>query len=118
MGEQTTPPDPSAVRVVLCTCQERDSLRLAHALVDQAAVACVNIVPKITSVYLWEGEVCEDKETLLIIKTVQDRLQLLQQIINDTHPYDLPEVLVLPVDENDSSADYLGWVRTTVGPSQ
>jgi periplasmic divalent cation tolerance protein len=118
MAEKTNTPDADAVQVVLCTCQERDSLRLAHALVDQAAVACVNIVPKITSVYLWDGEVREDKESLLIIKTTQERIALLKQIIDDTHSYDLPEILVLAIDDQNSSAEYLGWVRSMVGPSQ
>lgn len=118
MGEQTNTHEAHAVRAVLCTCQERDALRLAHALVDQSAVACVNIVPKITSVYMWDGEVCEDKESLLIIKTTQERLSLLRQIIDEIHPYDLPEILVLPVDGEDSSAEYLGWIRSTVGPIQ
>jgi periplasmic divalent cation tolerance protein len=110
-----TSPGPQA-RVVLCTCNERESLRLAHELVRDGLAACVNLVPKLTSVYVWNGEICEDRENLLVIKTTLELMPELRAALAALHPYEVPEVLALPVDEASSSRDYLSWLFGAVIP--
>lgn len=103
--------------VVLCTCANRDSTRIAHALVEDGVAACVNVLPKITSIYRWDGRICEDRETLLVIKTVASHLEALRAAIVSLHSYQVPEILVLPVRAEESHDAYVKWVRSTlVGP--
>ena len=98
------------LRVVLCTCPPDLATGLAGALVDQGLAACVNILPGIRSVYRWQGKVCDDGESLLLIKTRADRVSELTEKILELHPYDVPEVLVLDVVEGEGNPDYLKWV--------
>lgn len=103
-------PADTEVRVVLVTAPGVDVARdLARALVEAKLAACVNLVPGIRSVYRWEGEVQEDEEVLLVLKTRADRGAALASRIRELHPYDLPEVLELPA--VGGSPAYLDWVR-------
>lgn len=97
------------LRTVFVTAPDAEVARsLARALVAERLAACVNVVPGVCSIYRWEGEVQEDDEVLLVIKTREDRLAALSARVTDLHPYDLPEVLALPV--VGGSAGYLDWV--------
>ncbi|MDP2600223.1 MAG: divalent-cation tolerance protein CutA [Deltaproteobacteria bacterium] len=87
---------------------EKEALKIARALVESHLAACVNIVPKVTSVYEWKEEICEETELLLIIKTQQARLKELKAALEDLHPYDVPEFIALPI--TDGLPDYLGWI--------
>jgi len=99
--------------VVLTTCgNDEDANTLARALIDRRLAACVNAIHKIASTYRWKGEVQQDQETLLIIKTTAPRLKGLEQTIREHSKYELPEVIALPVVAG--SADYLDWVRESV----
>jgi len=98
------------MRVVLCTCPAADAEKLARALVEHGA-ACVNLLPGVTSVYRWEGEVQQDEETLLVVKAALERLPALRDVVDELHPYELPEWVVLGVDEGLTSAAYRAWVR-------
>jgi periplasmic divalent cation tolerance protein len=89
-----------------------DAKALAHALVDLRFAACVNIIPRIESVYRWEGKVSEDAEQLLIIKTADDRLAPLREELLHRHPYDVPEFVVVPVSE--TSEAYGAWLLDAV----
>lgn len=103
------------VRVVLVTAPGVEVARsLAHALVEARLAACANLVPGVRSVYRWEGEVQEDEEVLLVLKTRADRGSELASRIRELHPYDLPEVLELPA--VGGSAAYLDWVRAEALP--
>jgi len=70
----------------------------------------VNIVPAIRSVYRWEGKLCDDEESLLIIKTTADRVEALTERLLELHPYDVPEVIALPIEADAGNARYLQWV--------
>lgn len=72
--------------------------RIARDLVESKLAACVNVVRGIESVYVWEGKVVEDGEDLLLIKTRASLLPKLSQRVHELHPYDVPEVLALPVE--------------------
>ena len=99
--------------VVLVTVPDFETARrMGHTLVGERLAACVNIVPGLTSIYHWEGEVAEDSELLLLIKTRRERYGALEARIKELHPYTLPEVLALPV--YNGSVDYLRWIAASV----
>ena len=102
------------VRVVFISVPADEAGSMARQMVDHRLCACVNIVPKIESYFWWEGEVQHDREALLIVKTTQQRLDELVQWVQDNHPYDLPEVIAVPVE--DGLKDYLNWVGAEVKP--
>jgi periplasmic divalent cation tolerance protein len=102
------------LRVVLVTCPERDALRLANTLVADELAACVNIVPGVTSVYQWEGEVKEDREALLLVKTTLEALGRLTDAIVEMHSYAVPEVVSLTVRRGEGNAAYLEWLEQSV----
>jgi len=86
--------------------------RLARSFVTQGLAACVNRVPGVVSTYRWEGEVNEDAEVLLIIKTTQGMLPLLEAAIGEEHPYDTPEFVAF--EPGHVSAPYLQWLQASV----
>jgi periplasmic divalent cation tolerance protein len=99
--------------VVLSTvAQAEDAERIARALVERRLAACVNVVPGLLSFYRWKGSVQRDDERLLVIKTRRERYAELQHALQALHPYELPEVLALPVEAG--SPAYLGWIDENV----
>ena len=83
---------------------------MARALVSRKIAACVNLSPGLVSVYTWEGELQEEEEVLMMIKTRKEMLQdQLIPLIQKLHPYDLPEIIALPVVAG--SQAYLDWIR-------
>ncbi len=83
--------------------------KLARALVEERLAACVNLVPDLTSVYRWQGEIVEDGEILLIVKTTEARLEALMARVPELHPYEVPEILALEVE--DGHPPYLAWLK-------
>lgn len=90
-----------------------DTAMLARALVEQRLAACVNIVERIRSIYRWEGNVSDDAEQLLIIKTTDERVDALREELLRRHPYAVPEFVVLPI--AGTSEAYGAWVLESVG---
>jgi periplasmic divalent cation tolerance protein len=99
------------VVVVLCNCRPDQAEPLARALVEARVAACVNVIPGVTSVYRWQGDVCVDAESTLLIKTPRDRVAALSDRIRALHAYELPEILVLDIDVAGSDPRYVRWVR-------
>ena len=100
--------------LVLCTCPDPDTARdLATTLVSRRLAACVNILPGLTSVYGWQGQVETATELLLLIKTQADRYAALEFCIRQHHPYEVPEIVALPIGRG--SQDYLDWIADWVG---
>ncbi|HOB59149.1 MAG TPA: divalent-cation tolerance protein CutA [Methanoregulaceae archaeon] len=93
--------------IILSTAGEREARGIAQALVMQHLAACVNIIP-VESVYRWEGKLCEDREHLLIIKTVTSNADSVMHEIRNLHSYELPEMIVLPV--SGGYHPYLQWL--------
>jgi periplasmic divalent cation tolerance protein len=82
--------------------------KIAEALVSSKTAACVNIIGGATSCYRWEGKLQRDSESLLLIKTRMQLASKVQEVIESKHPYELPEVVVLPI--SGGSERYLNWV--------
>lgn len=100
----------SSFLIVLTTFPvDEDAAALARTLVGERLAACVNVLPPMPSIYRWEGNVEEVSEHQLIIKTAADRVDALKTRLNELHPYDVPEFLVLAV--ADGTAPYLAWLR-------
>ncbi|HTC27668.1 divalent-cation tolerance protein CutA [Dyella sp.] len=105
--------DPKTVLLCYCTCPDAASAqRLADALVNEALAACVNRVPGIQSTYRWQGKVITDTEELLLIKTTAERFDALKTRVLALHPYDVPEVIAVPIEQ--AHAPYLDWIRDAV----
>lgn len=103
----------SAYSAVFVTTPNEDvAKKLAHGLVNKRLAACVNLIPKITSVYLWEGKVNEDSEVLMMIKTKTSRVEDLTSFVKENHPYEVCEVIALPIEKG--NAPYLDWISDTV----
>lgn len=102
--------------LVLNTCPDGETARrLAEALVEEKLAACVNILPGLSSVYRWKGAVEHEAEHLLLIKTTAGRYPELEQAIRARHPYEVPEIIALPLSAG--SAPYLDWVSDSCAPA-
>lgn len=98
------------VRVALVTApDEATAERLVRTLVEEGLAACGNIVPGVTSIYVWGGRLERSNEVLIILKTAEAHVPRLTRRVPELHPYEVPEVLVLPVVAGHHA--YLDWVR-------
>lgn len=100
------------ILVLITTPNIGEAHSIANALVAERLAACVNIVPAIESVYRWEGEVTRESETLLMIKTTNDRYAGVERRVKELHSYSTPEVIAVEIALG--SADYLKWLLDSV----
>lgn len=99
--------------VVLCTFPDRDQARqIGTVLVERQLAACVNLIPKIESIYRWEGRICREEEVLGLIKVAEAGFEALKDAILELHPYETPEVIALPVEAGNEA--YLSWVAAGI----
>lgn len=94
--------------LVLVTAPPSEAPGLARVVVEEGLAACGNLIPGVTSIYRWKGDVEEDRETLVILKTARGTVSRLQARVETLHSYDVPEFLVLPVESG--LPPYLAWV--------
>ncbi len=100
-------------RLVLTTAgSEEEARRIAQTLVERRLAACVNIAPRIHSIYRWQGKVESADEFLLIIKTTRDREESVRSAIKELHSYELPECILIAIEAG--SKEYLDWVGESV----
>ncbi|CAG8691145.1 14095_t:CDS:2 [Dentiscutata erythropus] len=100
-------------RIVYVTCPNDEVAgNLARGLLKEKLVACVNIIPKISSLYWWEGKIEESSELLLMIKTLDKHLDEITDYVNKHHGYSVPEVLSVKVDGG--NGPYLKWINDSV----
>lgn len=81
---------------------------VAKTLVEEGLAACVNLVGPVRSLYRWKGELCDDAETLAIIKSTSERFEAMKTRLVALHPYEVAEVIAFPIDAG--HAPYLAWV--------
>ncbi len=99
--------------LVFCTCPETAvAERLAETLVGERLAACINILPGLTSVYRWQGQVEHAQEVLLLAKTTADRYPALETRLRALHPYELPEIVAVPLTAGLPA--YLNWLAESV----
>ena len=91
---------------------ENQAKEVAKILVSNNLAACINILPKMTSIYQWQGKLEQGQEHLLLIKTEQHRVAELQSAIQEAHPYELPEIVVVPI--LSGYEPYLKWISESV----
>lgn len=102
-------PTAEEVMVVLVTVSNRDEAsRIARTIVEEELAACVNIVPEIRSIYKWKGEICDDPEGLIIIKTRAELFLYLRNRIQELHSYEVPEIIGVRL--SDGIDAYISWV--------
>jgi periplasmic divalent cation tolerance protein len=100
-------------RIVLSTAgSESEAHKIARHLVENQLAACVNIVPRIESIYRWQGKVESSREWLLLIKTSAERFPEVRDAIRDLHSYELPECIAIGIEEG--SPEYLQWLASSV----
>jgi periplasmic divalent cation tolerance protein len=106
-------PDAGALVVLVTAPSAEKAAELARALVEERLAACGNVVPAIRSIYRWEGKVQDEAEALLVLKTTPARFEALRGRLLALHPYDVAEVLALPVAAG--AAPYLAWLAASCG---
>lgn len=92
-----------------------DAVAFARALVEERLAACVNVLAPMQSIYVWEGQVQQEPERQVLIKTSRERTGALRDRLQGLHPYDTPEFIVLPI--TDGSDAYLRWIGETTNTS-
>ena len=99
--------------LVLTTAgSEAEARNIAYALVDRKLAACANIIPRIQSIYRWQGKIEESEEYLLLIKTTADHFTKVRDAIQELHSYDLPECIAVPI--SNGSDPYIKWIGTAL----
>jgi periplasmic divalent cation tolerance protein len=104
------PPMPDNLLVITTLPDPAAGERLAVLLVERGLAACVNIGPPVKSVYRWQGRLEKGMEVMLTIKTSRERYPQLENAIVDGHPYELPEVIAVPI--TGGLNEYLRWIQT------
>jgi periplasmic divalent cation tolerance protein len=96
--------------VLMTTLPSRDvALSLVRALVEERLVACGTALPEAISQYYWQGELCRDEETVVLLKTTRQRLPEIESRFASLHPYEVPEMLTFVADQ--ISPSYRDWMR-------
>lgn len=95
--------------VLFCTVPQGDkAAEIAEYLVEKGLAACVSIIPAMRSIYRWQGKICSDSESLLIMKTKKNLIQQVSVAIKSVHPYEVPEIIALDI--QDGLSEYLTWI--------
>ncbi len=94
--------------VLVTTPTAERAAEIARALVTERLAACGNVIPALRSIYRWEGKIQDEAEALLVLKTTRARFEALRERVLALHPYQVPEVIALPVEAG--SAPYLAWI--------
>lgn len=102
--------------LILCSVPDTEvGLRLSRILVEQSLVACGQVLPKITSIYRWENKVCEETESLLLLKTLKSKYKDIEHFLITNHPYSTPEIVGIEIDQINKK--YLDWMLSVTNNS-
>ncbi len=101
----------SEISIVLVTAgSEQEASTIGRTLVEEHLAACANIVPRIRSIYRWQGKIYDEQESLIIIKTRTSQFEAVQKRVKELHSYEVPEIICFPVARG--LPQYLEWVNT------
>lgn len=98
--------------VLTTTSSVEEAERIAKGLVQNKLAACVQIMPRMTSIYVWDGAIQTEPEHLLLIKTLKDKFEAVSAFLESEHSYDVPEIVA--VDAANASEPYLKWVANNL----
>ena len=99
--------------VIYCSVPNEFTANLiATTLIDEKLAACINVLPKMTSIYRWENSIQTDEELLMIIKTHTSKFEIIKDKIKELHEYSLPEIIALPIIKG--SNEYLSWIEKEI----
>ncbi len=96
------------ILVLVTASKEDEAERIARAVVKEGLAACCNIVPRIRSIYMWKGGLCDDSEVLCLMKTRASLFDELRARIKELHTYEVPEIIALKIGAGDKQ--YLDWI--------
>ncbi len=102
----------SKVVILITTATEEEAGSIARLLLKQRKAACVNIVPRVDSLFWWQGKLDSAQESLLIVKARASLVSEIVEIVKKAHSYDVPEIIALPV--IGGNEDYLKWIDSEV----
>lgn len=103
-----------ACLVYVTTSDVAEARAIGHAMVKERLAACANILPAVLPIFWWEGEVQEGEESVLLLKTAEDRVPSLIAAVRDAHSYDCPCILSIPI--SGGNADFLRWIEAETAP--
>jgi len=96
----------------ISTATEEEAHHISRVVLDQKKAACVNIIPRVSSLFRWQGKLDSSEESLLIVKTKASLLNEVITLVKETHSYETPEIIALPV--IGGNQDYLEWIQKEV----
>ena len=100
-------------QIALCTAPDLETAQhLARLMVEQQLAACVNLMPNIISVYQWQGEIEQESEVLMLIKTEEKLIHKLDDLLEQEHPYEVPELISCNIEQ--ASGSYLQWLADSL----
>ena len=95
--------------LILCTINDIEKAKeISNFLLKGNLIACANIIPNLTSMYIWQGKICEDAEYLMVLKSRNDKFEEIKTKITDLHPYEVAEII--SIDIKDGNKPYLNWL--------
>ena len=97
-----------AILIYMTAGDKAEAVRIGRALVAEKLAACANVLDGMTSIYRWQGDICEDSEAVLIAKTTESLAPALTERVQALHSYDCPCVVTLPI--SGGNADFLDWI--------
>ncbi|GAW83858.1 periplasmic divalent cation tolerance protein [Plasmodium gonderi] len=104
--------DPAKFIAVYVTAPSKEvAEKISNVLLEDKLASCINIIPGVTSLYHWKGEIAKDSEVLMMIKTKKSLFDEIVKSVKSNHPYEIPEVISVPIQ---GSKDYLNWIKDSV----
>jgi periplasmic divalent cation tolerance protein len=98
------------VIIFVTATSEQEAASIGRALVEEGLAACANILPQIRSVYRWQGKVCDERETLIMIKSREDLFERIRSRVKELHSYEVPEITAVKLDSSDLA--YVQWIES------
>ncbi len=98
--------------MISTTGSEKEARKIARSLVEERLAACANVIPGVRSFFYWEGRLCQEKEALILVKTVNNKARKIMDKIKKIHGYEVPEIIFFRVDMGEKN--YLKWVKKMV----